>query len=141
MPRFLQAHATHPDAHMALALAAAQLDAQRGAMQPTLGWLYLAEAYVPQAQALLAEAKQRWPGCAFVGASALAVCASGVEYFDEPALVLMLSDLPTEQWRIFSGRQPLYTGRPTACCCMPTAAPPTCKSCFAKPLPNATAAT
>jgi small ligand-binding sensory domain FIST len=107
MPRFLHAHATHPDAHMALALVAAQLDAQRGALRPTLGWLYISEAYVPQAQALLAEAKQRWPGCAFVGASALAVCASGVEYFDEPALVLMLCDLPADQWRVFSGRQPL----------------------------------
>ena len=33
--------------------------------------------------------------------------ASGVEYFDEPALVVMLCDLPPDQWRIFSGRQPL----------------------------------
>lgn len=111
MTRFLQAHATHPDPLMALALVAAQLEGQRehlrDGLQPTLGWLYLTEAYAPQAQALLDDARQRWPGCHFIGASATAICATGVEYADEPALVLMLCDLPPTQWRIFSGRQPL----------------------------------
>jgi small ligand-binding sensory domain FIST len=35
------------------------------------------------------------------------VCASGVEYFDEPALVLMLAALPAGRFRVFSGRRPL----------------------------------
>ncbi|UXH78762.1 FIST signal transduction protein [Roseateles amylovorans] len=107
MPRFIQAHATHPDPHMALALAGAQIDGQRAGMAPTLGFLYLSEDYVPHAQALLDEVRLRWPGCGWVGASALAVCASGVEYFAEPALALMVCDLPPTQWRIFSGRHPL----------------------------------
>ncbi|OWQ86344.1 hypothetical protein CDN99_21175 [Roseateles aquatilis] len=107
MPRFIQAHATHPDAHMALALAGAQLEGQRAGMVPTLGFLYITHAYVPQAQALLDEARERWPGCGWVGASALAVSSAGVEYFDEPALVILLCDLPTTQWRVFSGRHPL----------------------------------
>ena len=107
MPRFIQAHATHPDPHMALALAGAQIEGQRAGMTPTLGFLYITAAYAGQAQALLDELRQRWPGCGWVGASALAVSAAGVEYFDEPALVLLLCDLPADQWRIFSGRQPL----------------------------------
>ena len=41
-------------------------------------------------------------GCVGVG-----IAASGVEYFDEPALVLMLASLPRESFRPFSGRQPL----------------------------------
>lgn len=107
MPRFIQAHATHPDPHMALALVGAQLEGQRAGMTPTLGFLYLTHPYAAHAQALLDEVRLRWPGCGWVGASALAVSASGVEYFDEPALVVMLCDLPADQWRIFSGRQPL----------------------------------
>lgn len=113
---FIHAHATHPDPHMALALAAAQIEAQRQslALQPSLGWLYLTEAYTPQAQALLAELTQRWPGVAWVGASAPGICASGVEYFEhsEPALALMLAELPPEQFRVFSGRQPLSGWQP-----------------------------
>jgi small ligand-binding sensory domain FIST len=37
----------------------------------------------------------------------LGVAANGVEYFDEPALALMLCDLPREQFNLFSGARPL----------------------------------
>ena len=46
MQRFITAHATHPDAHMALALAAAQIDAQRAARQP---WFNATAFSVPRA--------------------------------------------------------------------------------------------
>jgi len=111
MKPFVHAHATHPDAHLALALAAAQIEAQIAAsgagLRPTLGWLYCCDAFAPQAQGLLDEARQRWPGVAWVGAVGPGICASGVEYFDEPALALMLAELPAEQFRVFSGRRPL----------------------------------
>jgi small ligand-binding sensory domain FIST len=114
MPRFLTGHATHPDWHMALAIAAAQLDAGIAgertagtAGMPTLGWVYFSDHYVAHAQALLDELHQRWPGVAWVGASGVGVAASGVEYFDEPALVLMLAWLPRESFRVFSGTRPL----------------------------------
>jgi small ligand-binding sensory domain FIST len=113
MKLFAHAHATHPDWRMAVALAAAQIDAQRSDAagvhihQPTLGWVYFSDHYAPQAQALLAELQRRWPGVAWVGASGVGVSANGVEYFDEPALALMLADLPREQFRVFSGVRPL----------------------------------
>jgi small ligand-binding sensory domain FIST len=111
MNRFLHGHATHPDAQMALALAAAQVEAQRRlpghAAAPTLGWLYLTEALTAQADALIAELHQRWPGVEWVGASGVGIAAGGVEYFDEPALSLMLTDLPRERFRLFSGTRPL----------------------------------
>ncbi|HSD81551.1 MAG TPA: FIST N-terminal domain-containing protein [Solirubrobacteraceae bacterium] len=110
MAPFLHAHATHPDPHGALALAAAQIEAQRaaqGAAAPTLGWLYLTDHYAGDAEALLADAARRWPGVAWCGAVGVGVSASGVEYFDEPALALMLAGLPRERFRVFSGRRPL----------------------------------
>ena len=123
MNLFLHGHATHPDAPMALALAAAQVEAQRQqrsargsaaaaatpapAPAPTLGWLYLSDHFAPHAEGLLADVRQRWPGVAWVGATGVGIAASGVEYFDEPALALMLCDLPRAQFRVFSGAQPL----------------------------------
>jgi small ligand-binding sensory domain FIST len=95
---------------MALAIAAAQLQAQlneRGQFVPMLGWVYLTDRYAVQAEALLGELRQRWPEVSWVGAVGVGVAASGVEYFDEPALVLMLADLPRSQFRLFSGAQPL----------------------------------
>ena len=111
MKRFLHGHATHPDWRMALALAAAQIEAQRAepgrAAAPTLGWLYLTEHFAPHAEALLAEAQQRWPGVQWVGASGVGIAAGGAEYFDEPALTLMLAELPREHFQVFSGARPL----------------------------------
>jgi small ligand-binding sensory domain FIST len=116
MKYFLHAHATHPDWRIALALAAAQIDAQRGtprhAAEPNLGWLYLSDHYAGDAAALLAELQQRWPGVSWVGAVGVGICANGVEYFDEPALSLMLAELPREQFRVFSGAQPLSARPP-----------------------------
>ena len=110
MKPFLQAHATHPDWRMALALAAAQVDAQRpgrGAFEPTLGWVYLTDHYAAHAEALLEDLRKRWPGTAWVGAVGVGVSACGVEYFDEPALTMMLAEMPRAQFRVYSGARPL----------------------------------
>jgi small ligand-binding sensory domain FIST len=111
MNRFLHGHATHPDAGTALALAAAQIEAQRGELghvgAPTLGWLYLTDHFALQAGAVLADAQQRWPGVHWVGATGVGIAAGGVEYFDEPALSIMLAELPRERFRVFSGTRPL----------------------------------
>ena len=110
MNLFLHGHATHPDWRGALALAGAQIEAQRAAspgIEATLGWAYLSDHYAAHANALLHGLRQRWPGVAWVGTVGVGVAASGVEYFDEPALSLMLADLPREHFRVFSGAQPL----------------------------------
>ncbi|MGL6109975.1 MAG: FIST signal transduction protein [Rubrivivax sp.] len=113
MSPFVVGHATHPDWRMALSLAAAQVDAQRapGAgtprAEPTLGFAYYTDHYAAQAEGLLAALRQHWPGVAWVGCVGVGVAASGVEYFDEPALVLMLTELPRDQFEVFSGARPL----------------------------------
>ncbi len=111
MNRFLHGHATHPDWRVALALAAAQIEARRRepghAATPTLGWVYLTDACAPHAEALLGELQRRWPGVEWVGASGIGIAAGGVEYAGEPALALMLTDLAPAHFRVFSGARPL----------------------------------
>jgi len=112
---FVQAHAAHADWRVALAQSLRQIQSQveaRGALKGetvsfTLGWCYLSDYYAPQAEAILDELRLRMPGVAWVGTAGIGVAASGVEYIDEPALVLMAAPLPRESFRLFSGRQPL----------------------------------
>lgn len=100
---------------MALALADAQVQAQRPAhpgFAPTLGWLYLTDALATDLGhdglvGLLAETQARWPGVTWVGAAVTGLAVTGGEYHDEPALALMLADLPPGSFRLFHGRQPL----------------------------------
>ena len=112
MQGFAVGHATHPDWQRALALACVQvqdqLDSRSGeAFQATLGFVYLSDHYAAHAQALLDALRRRWPSVAWVGTVGVGVAAGGVEYFDEPALVLMLAALPTGRFQVFSGARPL----------------------------------
>ena len=107
MPRFVVGHAAHPDWKGALSLASAQIERQQGSQEASLGLVYFTDHYAPHAQALYDALHARWPGVAWAGTVGIGVCASGVEYFDEPALVLMLSTLPPGRFRIFSGARPL----------------------------------
>lgn len=108
MSRFRHGHATHPDWRMAADLALAQLDVRPpGAGEPTLGIVYATTAYQDALSALLALLRERTGVAQWVGAIAQGICATGVEYFDEPALALMLLDLPADDLRVFSGRKGL----------------------------------
>ncbi len=116
MSLFLVGHATHPDWRGALALAAVQIDAQRAARDSdgtvgppwTLGVVYLTDHYAAAAESLLGELRQRWPGVSWVGSVGVGVAATGAEYFDEPALVLMLTSLPVGAFEVFSGAHKLH---------------------------------
>ena len=109
MQGFLVGHATHPDWRAALALAESQVQARRAAHEAsaagplTLGIVYFSDHYAAQAQALYGALRQRWPGVSWVGSVGLGVAANDVEYFDEPALVLMLAALPAGGFEVFSG--------------------------------------
>jgi small ligand-binding sensory domain FIST len=113
MTAFLVGHGTHPDWRAALVMAAAQIDAEGQRVEATssgplsLGFVYFTDAYAAHATALLAELQRRWPGVAWVGTVGVGVAASGVEYFDEPALVLMIAALPAGRFEVFSGARKL----------------------------------
>ncbi|HPU19719.1 MAG TPA: FIST C-terminal domain-containing protein [Alicycliphilus sp.] len=115
MKLFPNAHATHPQWRMAAALVLAQLQAQMAqpqyARKPSLGLLYITDHYVADAVALLRYLGQQLPSVAdWSGTVGVGVAGNNVEYFDEPALSIMLCDLPPEQYRVFSGVAPLPLG-------------------------------
>jgi len=112
MKLFPSGHATHPDWRMAIALVLAQVRAQMSsgdyAPSPTLGLLYITDRFGNEARQILdllsAELPEitDWSGTVGVG-----IAANNAEYFDEPALSLMLCELPSDQYRVFSGVAPL----------------------------------
>ena len=115
MKLFPHAHATHPQWAMAAGLVVAQLRAQTAlpdyATNPTLALLYITDHYAAQAQDILEYLRNELPEVTdWVGTVGVGVCANNVEYFDEPALSVMLCDLPADQYRVFSGVAPLGLG-------------------------------
>lgn len=116
MTLFPCGHATHPQWPMACGLVLAQLRAQMAlpghAAAPTLGLLYITDHYAPHAAAILDHLGAELPEVTdWAGTVGVGVCASGAEYIDEPALSVLLLDLPVDQYRVFSGVAPLAGGR------------------------------
>jgi small ligand-binding sensory domain FIST len=106
--RFAFGHAAHPDWRRAADKVVEQLSAQ-GASSPraTLGIVYASAVDATQMGAVLSCLREKTGVSAWVGASAQGICATGAEYFDEPALAVMLMDLALEDFQFFSGRQGL----------------------------------
>ena len=112
MKSFPFAHATHPQWHGAAALVLAQLRAQMAggnhASAPSLGLLYITDAYVDVAQNILDYLGAELPTVTdWSGTVGIGIAATNVEYFDEPALAVMLLEIPSDQFRVFSGVSPL----------------------------------
>ena len=97
---------------MASGLVLAQLRAHMAlpdyAAAPTLGLLYITDHYAAHAQEILDHLTAELPEVTdWSGTVGVGIAANNVEYFDEPALAVMLCDLPHDQYRVFSGVSPL----------------------------------
>ena len=115
MKLFPYGHATHPQWQMAAGLVLAQLRAQMAlhgyANSPTLALLYITDHYASAAQEILAHLSGELPEVTdWSGTVGVGIASNNVEYFDEPALAVMLCELPPDQYRVFSGVAPLGLG-------------------------------
>ncbi len=115
MKLFPYAHATHPHWQMAAALVLAQLRAQMAlhgyASNPNLALLYITDHYADQAEDILEYLGAELPLITdWSGTVGIGIASNNVEYWDEPAMVVMLLELPSDQYRVFSGVAPLGLG-------------------------------
>ena len=100
---------------MAAALVLAQLRAQMTlhgyANAPTLALLYITDHYASSAQDILEHLQAELPLVTdWSGTVGIGVVSNNVEYWDEPAMAVMLLELPSDQYRVFSGVAPLGLG-------------------------------
>ena len=112
MKLFPYGHATHPQWGMAANLVLAQLRAHMAlpayASAPTLALLYITDHYAAQAQEILDHLSNELPEVTdWSGTVGVGIASNNVEYFDEPALAVMLCEVPSDQYRVFSGVAPL----------------------------------
>jgi small ligand-binding sensory domain FIST len=112
---FPSAHAAHPEWPSAVESVLEQLRVQMAqptyAASPTLALLYITDHFANQAQDILDALSAELPDVTdWTGTVGIGIAATNVEYFDEPALAVMLCQLPTDQYRVFSGVAPLGLG-------------------------------
>ncbi|MHB1085342.1 MAG: FIST signal transduction protein [Thiobacillus sp.] len=87
---FKSAHAAHADWTQAAQACMTQLGAISSAA--TLGFLYVSDAYVGELDAILAFFKSATGVPHWTGSVGVGVCATGVEFLEEPAMAVMLGE-------------------------------------------------
>lgn len=106
--RFRLGHATHADWRMATELCLAQVEGL--ARQPghesraNLGFVYFTEALASHASDIFELLRQRTGVNDWTGTVGIGVAASGAEYMNEPALVILLGWFAPGSFQVFSGR-------------------------------------
>lgn len=115
MKRFPSGHATHPHWGTAASLVLAQLRAQMAspdyASSASLALLYITDHYAHAAQDILDFLTGELPEVTdWSGTVGVGIAVDNAEYFDEPALAVMLCDIPSDQYRVYSGVAPLGVG-------------------------------
>jgi small ligand-binding sensory domain FIST len=94
------AHAAHPDWQVAVDACLASLDAGDAA---DLGFVYATDAFAPHLADIEIRLRDATGIPHWVGSVGLGICASGIEYFDEPALCVLVARFPPQAFRVFSG--------------------------------------
>jgi small ligand-binding sensory domain FIST len=99
MAQFAYAHAGGKDWREVADACVRQLDGSSG----TLGFIYATDRIADHLIDVLARVKAATGVAHWAGTVGLGVCATGHEYFDEPAAAVMLCDFDPESFKVFSG--------------------------------------
>lgn len=96
---FRHAHSGAKDWRGAVDACAAKLGPARG-----LGFVYFSDAFAADAAQIVGALRERTGVAHWIGTVGIGVIATGVEYYDEPALAAMVADLDEDAFQVFSGR-------------------------------------
>ncbi len=98
---FRFAHSAGADWQECVARCAAALGKPAGG----LGFIYFTDALLPHAAEMVDTIKELTGIQDWVGTVGIGIVATGVEYVGEPALALMVADIPADSYRVFSGKR------------------------------------
>jgi small ligand-binding sensory domain FIST len=73
----------------------------RAPSKANLGFLYITDLFVPHASHILDFFRSHTGIEHWVGTVGVGICGTGREYLDQPAIAVMLSELPEESFRVF----------------------------------------
>lgn len=99
MSQFRFGHAAAADWRQAADRCLEQVGSAPGSAN--LGFLYVTDLLVEDLEQILAHVRQSSGVEQWVGAVGIGICATGVEYYDQPAIAMMLGEFPEDEFRVF----------------------------------------
>ena len=104
MSQYVLAHASHANWQTALQQCLQQLQQTVATENSTLGLIYVTDAYAPYFKKIITELEQQFPNIDWVGTIGLSICVTDIEYAEQPAMALMLTDIEKKDYRIFQNQ-------------------------------------
>lgn len=98
---FRYAHSAGADWQECVARCAAALGKPSG----RLGFIYFTDPLLPHAPEMVDTLRELTGVEDWVGTVGIGIVATGTEYVGEPALALMVADIPSDSYRVFSGKR------------------------------------
>ncbi|MGD8926932.1 MAG: FIST C-terminal domain-containing protein [Thioalkalispiraceae bacterium] len=104
MERYLLAHSNNANWEWAVNDCLGQLS-NNGLNDPTadatLGFVYFTDKYAGNSGEILRKLKEATGIADWVGTIGMAICCTGKEYYDQPAIAILITDIPKTYYRIF----------------------------------------
>jgi small ligand-binding sensory domain FIST len=101
MQQFLLGHAAHDDWRQALQQCLARIG--RIPAEANFGFLYTTDAIRRDLDDVLTTARQATGITEWIGTVGMGICAGDREYYETPAIAVLLADLPEDAFRVFHG--------------------------------------
>ncbi|VAW97729.1 hypothetical protein MNBD_GAMMA23-611 [hydrothermal vent metagenome] len=105
MTSYILSHASDPDWQVALQQCVQQLQEQ-GAVSsstatPVLAFIYVTDDYAAYFKKIISELKIQFPSIDWVGTIGFSICVTDIEYAEQPAMAMMLTDTESSNYHIF----------------------------------------
>lgn len=109
MTQFKLAHASDPDWQVATQQCLTQLKDQIKAQfkndaaptKATLAFIYVTDAYADSFKKIVSELETHFPLVDWVGTIGLSICATNIEYAEQAAMAILLTDIDSSNYSIF----------------------------------------
>lgn len=101
MTPYLLAHASNNDWQVALQQCIAQMTEQTALEKPSLAFIYVTDAYAESFKKIVSELEVQFPSVDWVGTIGTSICATNIEYADQAAMAILITDISKESYTIF----------------------------------------
>lgn len=101
MNQYILAHASDTDWQIALQQCVQQLQKNDSAKTATLAFIYVTDAYSNHFKKIVTELETLFPLVDWLGTIGLSICATNIEYADQPAMAILLTDIDKANYFTF----------------------------------------
>lgn len=114
MNQYILAHASDTDWQVALQQCVQQLQKDDAAKNSSLAFIYVTDAYAAHFKKIVTELETHFPSVDWIGTIGLSICVTNIEYAEQPAMAILLTDIDSANYSIFKEQATVEESHPSS---------------------------